>query len=239
MGWHSREMAHSGDGRDRGLDCASTMAQSDDRMLHRVGVVGDIHAEDVTLAKVLHLFASESLDAVLSVGDVVDGPGDADHACALLREHEVFTVRGNHDRWAVEEFMRKAAGAPLQSSLSRETLDWLKVLPATRAFQTPHGALLLCHGMGENDMATVRLDHEGYAIEANLDLQALLKAKRYRFVVSGHSHEPMVRRIGNITLINAGTLDRKESPVYSILDFETMGVEFYDVASGKSHRRSL
>jgi hypothetical protein len=38
-------------------------------------------------------------------------------------------------------------------------------------------------------MATVGPHHEGYALEANLDLQALLKSKQYRFIASGHSYE--------------------------------------------------
>jgi hypothetical protein len=56
-------------------------------------------------------------------------------------------------------------------------------------------------------MAMVRPCRDGYAIEANLDLQELLKIKPYRFLVSGHSYESMVSTIGHLTLIKAETLD--------------------------------
>ncbi len=54
----------------------------------------------------LAAFADLSLDAVLCVGDVVDGGGDADRCCALLSAAAVSTVRGNHDRWFLEDTMR-------------------------------------------------------------------------------------------------------------------------------------
>lgn len=203
-----------------------------DRVLHRVGVIGDIHSEDQVLALVLRHFLSLSTDTILSVGDVVDGLGDVNKACALLRKHNVFTVSGNHERWALADSMRNLPDATPESALASEARAWLQQLPKTRIFQTPMGPLLLCHGLGENDMATVRPHHEGYAIEANLELQKLLKSKQYRFVVSGHSHEPMVRNIGKLTLINAGTLDRHDRQVCSVIDFEQRCIEFFNISQG-------
>lgn len=69
-------------------------------------------------------------------------------------------------------------------------------------------------------MAMVRPYQDGDPIEANLDLQELLKSKRYRFVVRGDSHESMVRTIGHLTLINAATLDRHDRQVCSVVDFD-------------------
>jgi predicted phosphodiesterase len=89
----------------------------------------------------------------------------------------------------------------------------------------------LCHGIGENDMAVVRPDDTGYALESNLELQALIKAKHYRFMLGGHSHSPMVRTIGGLTIINAGTLDRLSRQVCCILDFEAGKVEFFSAST--------
>lgn len=198
-------------------------------VLRRVGVIGDIHAEDELLEFVLRHFLGLQLDTILAVGDVVDGLGNANKACALLREYEVHTVCGNHDRWALTDSMRSLPGATAAGSLTQETCQWLQRLPKTRTFQTPRGALLLCHGLGENDMATVRPHHEGYALEANVELQELIASKQYRFIVSGHSHEPMVRSLGHLTLINAGTLDRQDRQVCSVIDFESGSVEFLNL----------
>jgi putative phosphoesterase len=203
------------------------------RVLHRVGVIGDTHCEDGILDRVIRHFHEMGVDTILSVGDAVDGLGDVNRACDLLREHNVFVVAGNHDRWAVEKSMRSLPNATNRNTLQAEHLAWLKKLPKTITFQTPMGALLLCHGVGENDMAVVRPSHVGYAVDANLDLQKLLKSKSHRFVVSGHSHEPMVRKIRNLTLINAGTLDRHDRQVCSVLDFDKADTKFFDITENE------
>src|SRR5262249_10529093 len=159
------------------------------RILHGVGGIGGIHTELELRDRELRHFRSLNVDTVVSVGGLTDGPGDVSKVCALVRGDNVYTVAGNHDRWTIEESMRTRPDSTPKDTLSAEHRSWLQQLPKTISFQTPLGALLLCHGLRENDMATVRPSHDGYAIEANLDLQNLIKEKRYRFVVCGHSHE--------------------------------------------------
>ena len=57
-------------------------------------------------------------------------------------------------------------------------------------------------------MAGVKPHHEGYDITANTDLQQLISERRYRFVLNGHTHKPMLRTFGPLSIINAGTLLR-------------------------------
>ena len=47
---------------------------------------------------VLTWLSGQDVEAVLSVGDIVDGAGDHDRCCALLRAHAAIVVRGNHER---------------------------------------------------------------------------------------------------------------------------------------------
>ena len=199
------------------------------RRLRRVGVVGDIHCEDEALTLVLRHFSELHIEIVLSVGDIVDGAGDPNRVCSLLAEHGVLTVLGNHDRWALHGTMRDLPGATAIDSLSGGTRAWLAQLPKTRSFKTAAGPLLLCHGFGTDDMAGLRPDDEGYALRSNLALQTLIKEKRYRFVVNGHTHLPMVRNIGRLIIINAGTLDHRDRQVCSVIDFDRGNVELYDV----------
>jgi len=198
------------------------------RAVCRVGLIGDIHCEDEVLARVLQHLHKANLDAILAVGDMVDGSGDVNRVCSLLAQHGVLTVAGNHDRWLLEGKMRELPDATPGSTLRSEIRSWLEHLPKTISLQTPKGPLLLCHGLSEDDMADLRPDDEGYALESNLALQDLLKAKRYRFVVNGHSHVPMVKTIGQMTIINAGTLDRRHRQVFSVIDFERGIVDFFD-----------
>jgi len=70
---------------------------------------------------------------------------------------------------------------------------------------------------------------EGYELESNLALSKILNAKEYRFVINGHTHEPMVRRIQQVTIINGGSLCRRERPVCSVVDFDEKNVQFFGV----------
>ncbi len=195
--------------------------------LRRIAALGDIHAEDQTLERVLVHLADLSLDRILAVGDIVDGPGDSLRCCRLLAAAGVDVVRGNHDRWALKEQLRNLPGA--LAALDPEQRRYLEALPATRDYQTVAGPLLLCHGLGTDDMCRLTDDDFGYALETNDPLQELLASQQYSFVVNGHTHRRMVRRFAGLTVINAGTLYRENQPCFALVDFEADRAQFFDV----------
>ncbi len=63
-------------------------------MLRRVGAIGDVHAEDDALHTALCFLQKRDVDAIVCLGDIVDGMGDSDRTCALLRDAGVVCVRG-------------------------------------------------------------------------------------------------------------------------------------------------
>jgi putative phosphoesterase len=198
-------------------------------MLRRAGLIGDIHCEVARLKQVLALFRSSNVDTVLAVGDIADGPGDLTEACALLEEAGALAVAGNHDRWLLEGEMRDLPDAHQIEELTPKARKYLSALPKTRSIESPRGTILLCHGLGEDDMASVHPNDEGATLLANNALCDLIKSRTARFVVNGHSHRPMLRTIDGLTIMNAGTLHPKHRPVCSIADFDDGQVQIYDV----------
>jgi predicted phosphodiesterase len=196
--------------------------------LRRFGAVGDIHAEDAFLAVALAHLGRQQVEQVFAVGDIADGRGDLDRCCRLLDRYDVVTVAGNHDRWLLAAQMRDLPGATATDSLGEAARSYLSALPRTRRVETIAGTLLLCHGLGENDMAKVGPDDEGYALEANDELQRILQTD-VSIVVCGHTHRRMVRRFGALTVINAGTLHHGNRPGFLTADLETKIIQFYDV----------
>jgi putative phosphoesterase len=199
-------------------------------LLRRIGAIGDIHAEDQALERVLAFLGGLALDRVLAVGDIVDGPGDSARCCRLLAEARVDVVRGNHDRWALKDELRTLPGA--LAALDADQRSFLEELPATREYETAAGPLLLCHGLGTDDMCRLTDDDFGYALETNDPLQELLATEQYRLVVNGHTHRRMVRHFGPMTIINAGTLYRENDPCFAVIDVEVGRVQFFDLAGG-------
>ena len=190
------------------------------QVVRRVGLIGDVHCEDEALAFVLGELGRLGTDVVLQVGDIADGQGDLDVTVALLRQHQVLAVRGNHDRWLLGNQLRDLPHATVLASLTSRTVDYLTGLPATRELRSPRGNVLLCHGLGLNDMVGVKPDHQGYDISSNTELQSLIAERRYRFVLNGHTHRSMLRTFGALSIINAGTLLRDFERCFSLVDFE-------------------
>jgi putative phosphoesterase len=197
--------------------------------LQRIGVIGDIHAEDHYLESVLKFLTNSSLDLIMAVGDVADGRGSVDLCCQLLQHYRVATVAGNHERWFLAEEARDVPDATPLDGVSSEARAYLSSLPKLLEFETAAGRLLLCHGLGEYDMGGVKPGEDGDALEANFALLQLMLKAKYRFVVNGHTHQRMVRKFDHLTIINAGTLFHKHKPGFLIADFEDRSVQYYDL----------
>lgn len=201
-------------------------------MFARIGIIGDVHTEADALASAIELFQRLKVDQIVCMGDLVDGPCDeldVDRSCELLQEHGIPTVCGNHDRWILERSMRDLPDASSESELDPASLDFLRKLPPTVELPTPIGPVLLCHGLGDDDMALVLPHDHGHELTQNQPLQRLVQSGKYAVVLNGHSHRRMVRYVEPVWIINAGTLHRDNHPCVGCVDFETRTVDFYTV----------
>jgi len=198
-------------------------------MLRRAGLIGDIHCESARLARALAHFHGLGVETLFAVGDIADGAGDLDETCALLQKAGVVAVAGNHDRWLLGGEMRDLPHATDIRDLSEATVDYLSGLPRTRTFRSRRGAVLLCHGLGHDDMGELNPDDTGYALESNTSLWALVESGETRFVINGHSHHVMCRTVEGLTVLNAGTLKPKHRSVCALADFEDGYMQVWDI----------
>ncbi|MEZ5559367.1 MAG: metallophosphoesterase family protein [Pseudomonadales bacterium] len=205
-------------------------------MIRRLGIIGDLHGEHERLETALDWFAGRKLDALVCTGDVADGRGCINRSCALLRDAGVVTVAGNHDRWLLDDRVRHVEGAHHLSDLDDEALAFLQALPATQSIATVAGSLLLCHGVGDNDMAKVWPGTTRSRIERSHKLDDLLGSGAHRFLVNGHMHFRVLIDFAQLLLINAGTLKGDHAGI-SIVDFESGSVSAYDVSDGRTPTR--
>ena len=201
-------------------------------MVKTLGVLGDVHAEDETLLAALEFFAMMGVDRVVCVGDVLDGEGDAERCIATLRAREITTVRGNHERWFIERASKGLSDATPEASLSQASLAWLRSLPVMSAFQTVAGPALLCHSLGRDDFTCLFPDEAIDPRRPSKAIRGLLQAAAgCRFVINGHTHVPMVRVVGPVVVLNAGTLSRTNASVVMLVDFERREVAWYPCAA--------
>jgi len=196
--------------------------------LGRLGVIGDVHCEAETLERVLDALGSMSLEAILCVGDLVDGHGDADTTLGLLEARGVQCVAGNHERWLLSGEQRSLENATLE--ISDASRAFIEALPRTRRYSTPAGEALLCHGVGEDDEAWLLPDTRGYALQDMPTLRELMLDGEVQFMIGGHTHHRMVRVFPGLTVVNAGTIYRKDEQSFTVLDFVAMRASVYSAA---------
>jgi predicted phosphodiesterase len=203
----------------------------------KIGLFGDIHAEDERLAAALAHVQGLGATLLVSVGDIADGRGDLERTCELLEDHRVLTVRGNHDRWILAGELRDLPHAQRREDLSPRALAFLEGLPSTRELHTPLGKALVCHGVGHNDMKQLRPDHDGYELANNDELHALLAARTYTLLFGGHTHARMIRTFADtththeLTVINAGTFRAWDDPCFALVDFDRGVVDFFAIGN--------
>lgn len=214
-----------------------------------IGLIGDVHTEAEILERAIRELRALGADVVLCVGDIANGRGDLARCCDLLEQHDVITVRGNHDRWLLNDLaqdpddpaVRRRLPAALVTHLANlkrnipaRTVRFLTSLPATRTFGTRRGEIMLCHGLGPNDVAGVTPDQPAESVAADIELKALLATPALRLVLNGHTHQRMVRRIDHLTIVNAGTLHPAQEPGAVLLDLERGSVLWLHLPEGSS-----
>jgi predicted phosphodiesterase len=194
-------------------------------MLRRLAAIGDIHCQDAALERALAELRAIPTDAVFALGDIVDGRGDADRACDLLRDAGVLAIAGNHERWLLGNELRTLPDATMH--VEERTRAFLASLPPSREVDTVAGKLFVGHGVGDDDMRVLKPDTKGY------ELQTAISEVRgrtdVRYFLGGHTHRRMVRALGPFVFFNAGTLLPDHDPCFLVIDFEAQTARFYDL----------
>jgi putative phosphoesterase len=161
----------------------------------RIGIVSDIHCNAAGLRRALAAMeADEPLDELICAGDSVYEYRFSNEVVALLREREAHVILGNHDEVLLGPHGERARSQPW---VDAGHLAWLRERPQRIELNragcrivvvhstpwTPYGEYVFPH--------SPRLSRFG---EVDAD-----------FLIYGHTHAPMVRRIGRPLVINPGT----------------------------------
>lgn len=204
--------------------------------LRTLGLLGDVHAEDLRLEAALVHLEARGVERIACVGDVSDGPGSLARTCALLEARGVLTVSGNHERWLLADRARELPFAHRLASEPEDVWRFCRFLPPMLELATVAGPALLCHGVAWDDMAVIDPDTTDAHARSQAALADLLAAGRFAWMLAGHTHRFMLRRFDHLGVVNAGTLARRDEsrlvPVragFVRIDFEARIVEHFEL----------
>jgi putative phosphoesterase len=178
----------------------------------RVAALYDIHGNLPALEAVLDELRSAAVDEVVVGGDVFPGPMSVE-AFELLRSLTVPIrfIHGNGDRAILElaETDRTAAlpeayqaiGRWLARQLDPEQRRVMAAWPGSMRLNVENiGAILFCHATPQNDTDVFT------SLTPVERLLPIFRNVNAQLVVCGHTHMQFDRMVGNVRVINAGSV---------------------------------
>ena len=208
----------------------------------RVAVISDIHGNPIALDAVLQDARDQGATEFWFVGDFAGlGP---EPVAVLERVNSIPGAkfsRGNSDRYVVtgenpppslEEVRADPELIPIYANIAASLawtrgfvtgfgwFDWLESLPLEIRHTTDSGVRILAvHASPGTD------DGEGiHAAQSDQEVRAIIAGCGADLVFVGHTHEPVVRRVDGVTVVNLGSVanpkgfDSRAS--YAIMEFD-------------------
>ena len=205
-----------------------------------MALISDVHANLPALEAVLEDIETLGAERIYCAGDIVGYYPFPNETISLFKEKGIVSILGNHDR-AVIHFNtvgmnRLAAEAARWTSenVSAENVDYLKSLRGRMRFKIEGKTIAIYHGSPRDD------DEYLYEIDVGPEVIEMCEC---RYMVTGHTHIPFVRRFENSVIINPGAVgqprDGNRRASFAVLDTEHGDVSIcrrsYDIEA--VHRR--
>jgi predicted phosphodiesterase len=200
----------------------------------RLAALYDIHGNLPALGAVLAEIQEAGVDRILIGGDVAWGPMPRATVEALqkLDTGELLFVRGNADR-EVADRLGVADGLEADvaevnqwcsDQLTGAQRAWLASWPGSLTAQRRGASpILFCHGSPRSDEETIT------AVTPGGRIAEMCEGTSEHFIVCGHTHEQFDRSIGDLRIVNAGSVG---------LPFGEPGAYWLLIDSDIEHRRT-
>ena len=165
----------------------------------RVGIVSDVHGDAPALDQALARLRAMGISLILCAGDLLDVEPFGEEVCQRLKGEGIVTIRGNHERWALERRRRRpdprltSQGCDLAepadlfgggAELSRPALAWLRTLPDHWTAELAGVQVAMWHARPGSDMRVIEADKTGPELR-----RQLLDRAGADVLIVGHTHE--------------------------------------------------
>lgn len=194
-------------------------------MTTRIGIFSDPHANPEPVAEALEIFRREGVEIVLCAGDI-GGYGDRlDETIALLQQHHVRTIRGNHEEWALQR-------EPFPGSEASRA--YFESLPTHLSLTVEGVRLYMVHAEPPDKMVKgLRLfDPQGKVKpEVMAEWHERLEGFDHDVLILGHTHQVYELQLGEVLVVNPGSSSYNHS--CAILTLPQRSVSFHPLSGKK------
>lgn len=174
----------------------------------RIGLIADIHGNCMALNVVLAELAQDQVDEIICLGDVAALGPQPREVLVRLREIGCPVVMGNTDGWLAAWPPARAISPEVfaksewcMAQFSADDLVYIRAFPPVIERPLENGTTLLCvHGSPRSYNDDLRATTPADALDM------MLGGTNAAIVAGGHTHLQMLRRHGNMRLINPGSI---------------------------------
>jgi putative phosphoesterase len=165
----------------------------------KIGIVSDLHCNERGLSRALAVIGD--VDLLVCLGDSIYDFRFSNEVVRILKERDAEVILGNHEEGF---FGPQGARARQQQGVDRALCEWLARRPHRRRLELGGKTLLMVHSTPWEPRGAYVYPHspliERFA-EADAD-----------FVLYGHTHHQLVRRVGRVLVVNPGSAGEARDP---------------------------
>lgn len=183
----------------------------------RLGIVSDVHCNAAGLAAAIEALRPQ-VDALLMAGDAVLQYRFSNEVIEMIRREEMAYVAGNHEL----TLLRYGSRATSRPEVRRRNIQFMASAPTRLELNVSGKRLVMVH-------ACPFPPYDQYLFPTSPLLERCSEVDA-DFLVLGHTHVAMSKRVGRTLVVNPGALGERSDPLhpgmlsYGILD--TVSEEF-------------
>jgi putative phosphoesterase len=195
----------------------------------RIGVISDIHGNDVAFEAVLADLRHQSIDRIVCLGDAIQGGPQPAQVTQRLRSLACPVVMGNADSWLLtgqetehekltpdRARMLNEVRAWSLSKLSESDRTFIKAFKPTIEIELSKEKKLLCFHGSPASFYDLIFPHTPES-----DIERILGPYKNCILTGGHTHWQQIRRLGDSFFFNPGSVGLTYSHQQSGQQFHT------------------
>jgi putative phosphoesterase len=158
----------------------------------KIGIVSDVHCNRPGLTKALEILGD--VDELVCLGDSIYEYRFSNEVLQILKDREAHTILGNHE----EGFLGPQGDRARRASwIDHSLLQWLAERPKRLELNFGGKKILIVHSTPWEPRGAYVYPHSSL-LERFGEVEA-------DFVLYGHTHHQLVRRVGKVLVINPGS----------------------------------
>ena len=165
----------------------------------KIGIVSDVHCNESGLLRALDILGN--VDELICLGDSIYEYRFSNEVVRLLRDRGAHMILGNHE----EGFLGPQGTRARQSDwIDRSLLQWLAEQPKQLDLTIGGKKLLVVH--------STPWEPSGAYVYPHSSLLARFGEADADFILYGHTHHQLIRRVGKVLVINPGSAGEARDP---------------------------